>query len=222
MLVCTALFEDVPVGSSFYSYVRCLACEDIINGYPCGGPFEPCDSANTPYFRPGNPITRGQLAKIVALSANLNGDPGAQLFQDVLPGTSYYRYVNNLARHGVVSGYPCGGPGEQCIPPGNLPYFRPGGNATRGQFAKVVAEAAGLSDDPGPQRFEDVQIGTPFYTYIGRLAARGIISGYLCGVPPAGPCGPLSQSYFLPENNVTRGQASKMVSNTFFPECAVR
>jgi hypothetical protein len=31
----------------------------IAAGYPCGGPGEPCDSENRPYFRPGNNISWG-------------------------------------------------------------------------------------------------------------------------------------------------------------------
>jgi hypothetical protein len=37
-----------------------------MSGYPCGGPGEPCDGENRNYFRPNNPLTRGQTAKIVA------------------------------------------------------------------------------------------------------------------------------------------------------------
>ena len=39
----------------------------------------------------------------------------------------------------VISGCTCGGSGEPCVPPGNRPYFRPYGSATRGQSAKIVA-----------------------------------------------------------------------------------
>jgi hypothetical protein len=37
-----------------------------MSGYPCGGPGEPCDPQQRPYFRWGNPVTRGQASKIVA------------------------------------------------------------------------------------------------------------------------------------------------------------
>ena len=37
-----------------------------------------------------------------------------------------------------MSGYPCGGLGEPCSP-NNLPYFRPGNSASRGQTTKIVA-----------------------------------------------------------------------------------
>ena len=47
---CTVLFHDVPAGSTFYPYVRCIACRGIINGYPCGGAVEPCNPSHDPYF----------------------------------------------------------------------------------------------------------------------------------------------------------------------------
>ena len=31
------------------------------------------------------------------------------------------------------------GAGEPCVPPANLPYFRPNANVTRGQTSKIVA-----------------------------------------------------------------------------------
>jgi hypothetical protein len=61
-------FEDVVVGSTYYEFVERISARGIINGYPCGSPAEPCGPENRPYFRPGNPVTRGQTAKIVYLS----------------------------------------------------------------------------------------------------------------------------------------------------------
>ena len=58
-------FADVPPGSTFYEFVNRLYEQDIISGYPCGGPGEPCDSESKPYFRPANNATRGQVSKIV-------------------------------------------------------------------------------------------------------------------------------------------------------------
>ena len=70
----TGTFEDVLPGSPFYSVIETAACHDVISGYACGGPGEPCDAGRRPYFRPGNNATRGQIAKIVYLS--LTGPPG--------------------------------------------------------------------------------------------------------------------------------------------------
>src|SRR5438477_12657357 len=55
-----------------------------------------------------DPISRGELAKRVANAAGFHEDAGPQLFQDVPPGSTYYRYVNRLANRGIVTGFPCG------------------------------------------------------------------------------------------------------------------
>src|SRR5205085_1217953 len=67
---CTLQFEDAPPGSTFYAFIRCLACRGIISGYDCGGSGEPCIPPNNdPYFRPASNITRGQLSKVVSNAA---------------------------------------------------------------------------------------------------------------------------------------------------------
>jgi hypothetical protein len=174
-------FSDVPPGSTFYSFVQCLACRAVLGGYADGT------------FRPGAGITRGQLAKLVSNAAGYDEDVSGQTFSDVPPGSTFYLYVERIARRGVVGGYGDG-------------TFRPGGPATRGQIAKVLSNAAGFADSPVRQSFPDVGTGDPFYLYIERLSSRGIIGGYADGT-------------FGPGNPATRGQVSKMVANTFFEAC---
>jgi hypothetical protein len=203
---CPLQFTDVPVGSTFYPYIHCLACRGIINGYPDGS------------FKPNNNVTRGQLSKIVANSAGFTDPQTVQLFEDVPLGSTFQTYIGRLATRGYINGYPCGNP-EPCVPPGNLPYFRPNANATRGQISKIVSNAAGFSDPPAGQTFEDVAPGSTFYDFIERLATRGVMSGYPCGgaLEPCVP--PENRPYFRPNNNATRGQTSKIVGNTFFTDC---
>jgi hypothetical protein len=112
----------------------------VISGYPCGGPGEPCTHGK-PYFRPQNNATRGQIAKIVANSAGFHDPipPGQQSFEDVLPGSTFFTYIEQLAVRQIIGGYPCGGPNEPCNPPSNRPYFRPAVNTTRGQMTKFAA-----------------------------------------------------------------------------------
>jgi S-layer homology domain len=206
-------------GSTFYDFVRCMVCRGIINGYPCGGPGEPCNANGDPYFRPGNNVTRGQIAKIVSNSAGFNDPPSGQLFQDVPPGHTFYDFVQRLASRDVMQGYPCGGPGEPCIGPNNLPYFRPNGTASRGQLAKIDSNAANFQDPASGQAFQDVPPGHTFYDFVQRLAARDIMQGYPCG-GPGEPCiEPNRLPYFRPADSVSRGQTSKIVANTFFPNC---
>jgi len=180
---------------------------------------EPCNGNNDPYFRPGNNVTRGQIAKIVSNSAGFSEPVSGQAFEDVAPGSTFYDYVGRLVARSVMAGYPCGGPGEPCVPPGNLPYFRSNAGATRGQLAKIVSNAAGFSEPVTAQSFQDVPPGSTFFTFIGRLANRSVMSGYPCGAPTEPCIPPDNLPYFRPNNNVTRGQTAKIVGNTFFPNC---
>jgi hypothetical protein len=218
---CDIQFADILPGSTFYAYVQCLACRHVLGGYPCGGPGEPCNSNNDPYFRAYPGVSRGQLAKIVSNSAGFSEPTGFAVFEDVPAATGpFFIWVQRLANRGVMQGYPCGGAGEPCVPPANKPYFRPSAPATRGQIAKIVSNAANFSDPPGSQVFEDAVPGSTFYDFIQRLAHRQVIDGYPCGgagepcVPPA------NHPYFRPNDNATRGQITKITSDAFFPECA--
>jgi len=78
--------------------------------------------------------------------------------------------------------------------------------------------AAGYQDTPTGQSYQDVPIGSTFYTYTQRLTYRDVMGGYPCGNPE--PCVPPGNlPYFRPSNNATKGQTSKIVSNTFYPNC---
>jgi hypothetical protein len=209
---CPIQFSDVPNPSTFYAYIRCLACRNIVNGYADGT------------FKPNNNVTRGQLSKIVSNSAGFNDPQTVQMFQDVPPtgpGSTFFAFIGRLASRGYISGYTCGGAGEPCVPPGNRPYFRPNNNATRGQISKIDSNAAGLNATPSGQQFQDVPPGSTYYTYTYRLVTLSIMSGYACGgINPPEPCVPPGNlPYFRPNNNATRGQTSKIVANTFFPDC---
>jgi hypothetical protein len=211
------LFTDVPPDSTFYTYIRCLACRGIINGYNSG-----CETGN-PCFRPENNVTRGQLSKIVSNSAGWTEDYTEQTYEDVPPDSTFFQFIERLSARGIISGYPCGGPGEPCRP-GNRPYFRPNSPATRGQIAKidVLAAVAALNWtllNPTTNTFEDVPVGSTFFQYVETAYAHEVLNGYPCGSPPAGPCEPGNKPYFVPNNLATRGQTSKIVANTFLPDC---
>ncbi|MEO8288693.1 MAG: S-layer homology domain-containing protein [Chloroflexota bacterium] len=203
---CIIEYSDVLPGSAFYTYVRCLACHDIISGYPDGT------------YRPGNPITRGQLAKIVSNAAGFTDPATVQTFEDVPAGSTFYDFVERLASRSIINGYACGGSGEPCAV-GSRPYFRPSAGVTRGQTAKIVVVASGMPAPPSAQQlFEDVPDGNTFHLWINTLASTGMVSGYPCG-GVGEPCSTGNLPYFRPGGSLTRGQAAKIVSGVFFPNC---
>jgi hypothetical protein len=205
--------------------VQCLACKGIIGGFACGSvPEEPCNDTNDPYFRPNAPVTRGQVAKIVSLSAGFNDDVSGQLFEDVPPGSTFYVYVQRLAERGVVGGYACGGVNEPCVAPDNRPYFRVFDHTTRAQVVKIVRRAAHAGGQAkiatDEQTFADVPVGSTYYADVEGLLdeAPDIVSGYACGSSDM-PCDSQRRPYFRPQAEITRGQTSKIVVRRFFPEC---
>jgi hypothetical protein len=203
---CLVQFSDVPPDHTFYPFVRCLACREILSGYADGT------------FRSGNTLTRGQLAKIAANAAGLNEEQTGQSFEDTPASNPFHLFIERLALRGIIGGYPCGSPGEPCDET-NRPYFRPYNDVTRGQAAKIIGSTALLpAPAAGQQTFTDVPPAHSFWPWIEPMTAGGIIGGYPCG-SPGEPCDEANRPYFRPYNDVTRGQAAKIVANTFFPTC---
>jgi hypothetical protein len=194
-------FTDVDEYNPFYVYIKCLYCRGIVSGY----------SDNT--FRPYDNITRGQMSKIVSNAAGFNDPVSGQTYTDVPPSHPFYVWIERLTVRNIATGY---NTAAEC--PTGAPCFRPENTLTRGQMAKIDSNAAGFTDVPpaGTLTFTDVPPSHPFYIYIERLSRRGIVGGYECGIDPGEPCDGGNRPYYRPENNVTRGQSAKIVSNTFF------
>jgi hypothetical protein len=121
-------------------------------------------------------------------------------FTDVDPSNPFYAFVRCLACRNIVSGY---GDGS----------FRPNADVTRGQLAKILANAAGLTDAiPATQQtFADVPSNNPFWLFIERLAAHDAINGYSCGGAGEG-CDAQNRPYFRWGANANRGQIAKITA----------
>ena len=209
---CLGTFNDVDPAAYYAPAVQYLNCRSFVSGYPCGGPGEPCPGV---YYRPNNNTTRGQFTKILALGRGWPlANPAIGTFEDVPPSQTFYAYIETAASRGIIGGYPCGGPGEPCVAPGNRPYFRPNNNITRGQLSKLITLGLGwpIQTPVAPAyTFADTLPGSTFFDYIETIVAHSIASGYPCG-GPGEPCvAPENRGYFRPNNNGTRGQLSKML-----------
>ena len=107
-------FADVPPDNPFYPYIETIYNHHAVSGYSDGT------------FRWGSSVTRGQLSKIVVLAARWPLDTtGGPHFTDVPLNDTFYLYIETAYNHHIISGYEGG-------------TFRPAGNATRGQIAKIV------------------------------------------------------------------------------------
>jgi beta propeller repeat protein len=172
---CYTEYSDVNTGDYFYEPVQFLACSQVVSGYGDGT------------FRPYNLTTRGQLAKIVVLSAGFDiVAPGPQHFSDVPPGSPFYLYIETAYQNNLISGYGDG-------------TFRPNAQVTRAQLSKIVVLSQGWAiNTTGGPHFTDVPASDPFYDVIETAYNKGIISGY-------------SDHTFRAGAPATRGQIAKIV-----------
>ncbi|MER2049452.1 S-layer homology domain-containing protein [Solibacillus sp. FSL W7-1472] len=176
----TKQFSDVPSSKYFANAVYDLAERNIIGGYPDGT------------FKPGNSITRGQAAAIIAKLMKLDMDnienPG---FKDVSAKNGYYKAIAAMAKEGIISGY---GDGR----------YGPNDPIKRGQMASILVKAFDLP------RYGFYEIENPFKD-VKEYEAHGsnILILYRVGITSG-----TSPDKFSPNAPITRGQAAKMMKAT--------
>jgi choice-of-anchor B domain-containing protein len=180
-------FTDVPATSGFFRFVETLLHRAVTGGCSATGY---CPRAST---------TREQMAVFALVSKEGAGyAPPAcaapQMFADVPTGSTFCRWIEELARRGVVSG--CGG-GNYC----------PLASVSREQmaiFALKTLEGAGYSPAPcGTPMYLDVPASSPFCGYIEELTRRGVVSG--CGGGNYCPVSPVSREQMSVFLTVTFG-----------------
>lgn len=103
-------FSDVPAGSWYNTAISTLANTGVLNGYPDGT------------FKPNKAITRGELAKVIALFADLQ--EGELQFTDI-DGHWAKPYILLAGGNGWVNGYPDGS-------------FKPNKNITRAETMAMI------------------------------------------------------------------------------------
>jgi len=169
-----SVFPDINASTEEGKAIINLAERGIISGYPDGT------------FKPANPITRTQAAKILAGILKLDTvhvkNPN---FKDVKPGDENYGAIAALANAGIISG--------------SNGYFNPTKNITRGQMSKMIVKGFNLTitndiDIP----FNDVKAGSEFEPYIKTLFANSITKG-------------TTPTTFGPQSNVKRSQLASFV-----------
>ncbi len=108
-------FNDVAPDSTYYQYIETAHLRGVLGGYTDGT------------FRPNNPITRAQAAKML-VSARGWGEsfPPFPTFDDVPSDHWSYGFVEAAASRAVIGGYTDG-------------TFRPNNPLTRAQLSKILA-----------------------------------------------------------------------------------
>jgi hypothetical protein len=108
-------FRDIA-GNVHADAIRAVAGAGLVGGFPDGT------------FRPGAPVTRAQLAAVVARAMKVDGRTATGCFRDVA-GTTHERSVCALAQLGVVNGT-------------TATTFTPNGSISRDQAASLVWRAS--------------------------------------------------------------------------------
>jgi hypothetical protein len=177
-------FTDVGRGSPFYRFVETLLHAGVTAG--CNGAL----------YCPGASTSREQMAVFVLVAKETTdyAPPPCTmpLFDDVPASSPFCRWIEELARRGVVSG--CA-PGRYC----------PADAVTREQMAVFVLRTLDPSLDPPActtPRFDDVPASGAFCRWIEELARRGVVGG--CG-----------GANYCPTAAVTREQMSVFLTMTF-------
>lgn len=110
-------FPDVNSTNKFYHHIEHLYALEIVSGYSDGT------------FKPGEPISRGQFAKMVALGIESIGlscpSQHTNSFPDVPPGSLWYEYVQCLKDLQISSGFSDG-------------LYHPDDSITRAEAAKFM------------------------------------------------------------------------------------
>jgi hypothetical protein len=179
-------FADVTRGNAFYRFIETLLHKGVTGG---------CTATS---YCPSAATTRAEMAVFVLVSKEARGyQPptcAAPMFNDVAASSPFCRWIEELARRGVVAG--CGS-GNYC----------PASPVTREQMAIFVLRTLDPALNPpacvpGSEMFDDVAAASPFCRWIEELATRGVVTG--CG-----------GSSYCPTSPVTREQMSVFLSQTF-------
>jgi hypothetical protein len=177
-------FGDVPRANTFYRFVETLLHRGVTTGCAAG------------LYCPASSTTREQMAVFVLVAqegAGYQPPPcTTATFPDVPPASPFCRWVEELARRGIVTG--CGG-GNYC----------PGDPVSREQMAVFVLRTLDPALNPPActvPLFADVPASSPFCRWIEELARRGVVTG--CG-----------GGNYCPTAPVTREQMGVFIAGTF-------
>ncbi|WP_394188527.1 S-layer homology domain-containing protein [Paenisporosarcina quisquiliarum] len=166
-------FSDVPTSYWAHTSIDYVANLKIVNGYEDGT------------YRPKDPITRSQAAKLLASALKLDlSTLYSPKFQDVSKNHSAYNEIAKLTELGIFQ---------------NKTYFNPNEYLTRGQMSKIVSEGFNIVvDDINKHKFRDVSKDYWAYDYIHTIAEVKIASG-------------VDQFHFDPTGYVTRAHMAAFI-----------
>ena len=147
---------------------------------------------NTYYKKMFKVATAAAVAAGAVVAVAPSADAAISKFPDVTDQNVHAENIQKLADRNIVQGFPDG-------------TFKPYGNVTRGQAAKIIAGVLGLETDPTKVKdpgFTDLKSTSEYYGPVAALVAVGAISGFTDNTYKA----------FQP---ITRVQMAKIIAEAF-------
>jgi hypothetical protein len=166
-------------------------------------------------FRPANPVTRAQFAKMAVNGLDLLPmDPAVATFKDVAKGSTFYTFVEGARAESLIGGY---------ATPTGL-YFKPGDNITRQQTNTILGrylsqaelEATGSIHGDGPKTYLSME---EWYLWEGSFYIEGFLDDQNIAPDHRAATAYLvfrdvvlgSDGYLSPNATLNRAQAAVMV-----------
>jgi uncharacterized protein YkwD len=176
-------FRDVHSNSTFYAAINSLAAAGVVSGFADGS------------FRPADPVTRAQFAKIIVLATGGYGAAPAATqatFPDVpFTGASYpFDFVEEAVALGIIQGYDDG-------------LFGPSDDVTRAQIAIMIVRSGGTKLTQPPTSY------VAPYTDLGDCSSEAADAIRIATYN--GLCSGIGNSLFDPYAQASRGQVAQMV-----------
>lgn len=181
------IFSDLPQNHWAYNAVKFMVERGIITGYPDGT------------FRPDNPVTRAEFARIMVIALNLpikvTDTPS---FKDVPKEHWAYPYVESAKYY--LTGFRTA----------NGDYFKPSDYAVREDIAVALVKAKGLQNESVDMNILNNYIDKD---QISPNLAKFVAIAVLKGIMVGSPAGNSNQLKFEPQGILTRAQAAMLLFN---------
>ncbi|MCR4428320.1 MAG: S-layer homology domain-containing protein [Caldiserica bacterium] len=180
-----AIFPDVPFEYWAFQEINSLNEVGILSGYPDG------------YFKPENPVSRAEFAKIALLAFRLPpSKPEFSTFSDVPPDHWAYQFIEGAVKAGLIKGYPDG-------------TFQPEKEVSKAEAITILVRfLAWPLVSPPRQTFFDCSPGDWFYSFVETALGGGLLP---LDVPQIVRKDDSGNFLFDPSLPATRSQASYLI-----------
>ncbi|MBD3363398.1 hypothetical protein GF362_06800 [Candidatus Dojkabacteria bacterium] len=183
-MTCNGIFPDLQQGHSLCPYVEYMVHQNILSGYSNGN------------FGPDDPVTRGQIAKIIKEAFNIPTDTSGEQFPDIPETHPFFEQIQSIKNAGIAKGFGDGEyKAEESVSRGALMKLAVLGVDVNKEQSFFTEPTGSISD-----YFPDVSADHAFVEYILTGVENNIISGYQDGT-------------FKPELPMTRAQIAKVITN---------